>query len=193
MSDLKSVRVHCVNYLPLLSLRLFCSSSNLVLTCTVLLQVIVTCASWSISFWRLKFFSNEFQGLSDVFQQIINRWNERSRRFSGIGHHSSALAVWFIPLLIVSVRELLRLLSWPGPRGALSLGSLELKRSSKCILELNYLAEDIARRKLCKNACKSLILSAVPVAHTRIIFKNVVASLVFTSFSPVYFMCLPAC
>lgn len=155
MSDLKSVRVHCVNYLPLLSLRLFCSSSNLVLTCTVLLQVIVTCASWSISFWRLKFFSNEFQGLSDVFQQIINRWNERSRRFSGIGHHSSALAVWFIPLLIVSVRELLRLLSWPGPRGALSLGSLELKRSSKCILELNYLAEDIARRKLCKNACKS--------------------------------------
>ena len=82
------MRVHCVNYLPLLSLRVFCSSSNLVLTCTVLLQVIVTCASWSISFWRLKFFSNEFQGLSDVFQQIINRWNERSRRFSEIGHAS---------------------------------------------------------------------------------------------------------
>lgn len=152
------MRVHCVNYLPLLSLRLFCSSSNLVLTCTVLLQVIVTCASWSISFWRLKFFSNEFQGLSDVFPanyKPVGGTNAREGSVESVMHHSSALTVWFIPLLIVSVRELLRLLSWRGPRGALSLGSLELKRSSKCILELNYLAEDIARRKLCKNACKS--------------------------------------
>lgn len=144
------MRVHCVNYLPLLSLRLFCSSSNLVLTCTVLLHVIVTCASWSISFWRLKFFSNEFKAWATYkpMERTLAKvqWNRSSLTSS---HRVIYSAFNSLCQRTLTFAKLTR------TSGALSLGSLELKRSSKCILELNYLAEDIARRKLRKNACKS--------------------------------------